>query len=90
MPARGGEQPLELIGIEEALEKMPENQRRAILLREWQGLSYREISEELDLSQAAVEMLIFRARRALAGALEQPEKQGKRGGALKAMAAAAQ
>ena len=90
VPNREGEQSLELIGIEGALESMPENQRRAILLREWQGLSYREISEELDLSQAAVEMLIFRARRALAGALEQPEKQGKRGGALKAMAAAAQ
>jgi RNA polymerase sigma factor (sigma-70 family) len=79
VPAREGDQPLELIGIEEALERMPENQRRAILLREWQGLSYREISDELGLSQAAVEMLIFRARRALAGALEQPEKQGKRG-----------
>jgi RNA polymerase sigma factor (sigma-70 family) len=63
---------LELIGLEEALERMPENQRRAILLREWQGLSYREISAELGLTQAAVEMLIFRARRTLASALEQP------------------
>jgi RNA polymerase sigma-70 factor (ECF subfamily) len=81
VPAREGEESLELIGIEEALERMPQNQRRAILLREWQGLSYREISEELGLSQAAVEMLIFRARRALAGALEQPEKQGKRAAA---------
>ena len=69
----------ELIGIEDALEGMPENQRRAILLREWQGLSYREIAEELQLSQSAVEMLIFRARRALANALEQPEaKTAKR------------
>src|SRR5439155_27040435 len=51
---------------------MPENQRRAILLREWQGLSYREIAAELDLSQAAVETLIFRARRSLAQGLEQP------------------
>ena len=83
VPSREGEQPLELLGIEEALERMPENQRRAILLREWQGLSYREISEELGLSQAAVEMLIFRARRSLAGALEQPEEQGKRGRALR-------
>jgi RNA polymerase sigma factor (sigma-70 family) len=78
VPARDGEEPLELIGIEEALERMPENQRRAILLREWQGLSYREICEELDLSQAAVEMLIFRARRTLAGALEQPQESKKR------------
>src|SRR4051794_7216860 len=73
VPAREGDAPLELFGIEEALEAMPENQRRAILLREWQGLSYREISEELQLSQNAVEMLIFRARRTLAGALEQPD-----------------
>lgn len=63
---------LELIGVEEALERMPENQRRAILLREWQGLSYKEIAAELDVTQTAVEMLIFRARRTLAGALEQP------------------
>jgi len=76
VPAReaDGDGSLELMGIEDALEAMPENQRRAILLREWQGLSYREISAELDLSQAAVEMLIFRARRSLAGALEQPDE----------------
>jgi RNA polymerase sigma factor (sigma-70 family) len=61
----------ELIGLQDVLEKMPENQRRAILLREWQGLTYREISAELGLSQAAVETLIFRARRALAQGLEQ-------------------
>ena len=63
----------ELIGIEDALASMPEQQRRAILLREWQGLSYREISEELEVSQSAVETLIFRARRSLAQGLEQPE-----------------
>ncbi|HET8527407.1 MAG TPA: sigma-70 family RNA polymerase sigma factor [Gaiellaceae bacterium] len=78
MPSRRDEGALELMGIEEALESMPENQRRAILLREWQGLSYREIGEQLQLSQAAVEMLIFRARRTLAGALEQPAEQKRR------------
>src|SRR2546428_13090983 len=61
----------ELIRLPDVLEEMPENQRRAILLREWQGLTYREISAELGLSQAAVETLIFRARRALAAGLEQ-------------------
>ena len=70
-PPRSGAD--ELIGLEAALEAMPENQRRAILLREWQGLSYREIGAELELSQAAVEMLIFRARRSLASALEPAE-----------------
>ena len=69
---------LELMGLDGALEKMPENQRRAILLREWQGLSYREIATELSLSQGAVEMLIFRARRTLASALQQPEPAQRR------------
>jgi RNA polymerase sigma factor (sigma-70 family) len=75
IPAQNRESAVELIGLEDALGRMPENQRRAILLREWQGLSYREISAELELSQAAVEMLIFRARRTLAGALEQPAEE---------------
>ena len=77
----------ELIGIEDALASMPEQQRRAILLREWQGLSYREISEELELSQAAVETLIFRARRSLAQGLEQPDliKKPKRKGLRRAL-----
>jgi RNA polymerase sigma factor (sigma-70 family) len=59
----------ELIGLQDALGQMPESQRRAILLREWQGLSYREIAAELDLSHAAVETLLFRARRSLARGL---------------------
>jgi RNA polymerase sigma factor (sigma-70 family) len=61
----------ELMRLHDALEGMPETQRRAILLREWRGLSYREIAEELGLSQAAVETLIFRARRALAAGLKE-------------------
>ena len=68
----------ELIGLQDVLEQMPENQRRAILLREWQGLSYHEIAEELELSQAAVETLIFRARRSLAHGLEQPADKKRR------------
>jgi RNA polymerase sigma factor (sigma-70 family) len=68
----------ELIRLQDVLEEMPENQRRAILLREWQGLTYREISAELGLSQAAIETLIFRARRALAQGLEQDADTWKR------------
>ena len=48
---------------------MPENLRRVILLREWQGLSYAEIAETTGHTHAAVETLIFRARRHLAKAL---------------------
>jgi RNA polymerase sigma factor (sigma-70 family) len=60
----------ELIQLQEALAAMPATQRKAILLREWQGLSYHEIAEEMALSQSAVETLIFRARRSLAEGLE--------------------
>jgi len=73
----------ELIGIEDALAAMPVQQRRAILLREWQGLSYKEIAEEMELSQAAVETLIFRARRSLAAGLTEPEGNAAKKSRLK-------
>ena len=57
-----------------ALGEIPDRQRRALLLREFQGLSYDEISQELGVSVAAVETLIFRARRSVAGQLEQTSK----------------
>ncbi|TML20679.1 MAG: sigma-70 family RNA polymerase sigma factor, partial [Actinobacteria bacterium] len=60
--------------LAEALKQLPERYRTIILLREWQGLSYREIATELDLSEAAVEMLVFRARRSLAEQLEQVDE----------------
>jgi len=48
------------------LRAIPERQRRALLLREWRGLSYEEIGSELGLSQSATETLLFRARRSVA------------------------
>src|SRR5947207_9010584 len=69
----------ELSGLTDALRELPEQQRRAILLREWQGLTYKEIADDLQLSQAAVETLIFRARRTLAQALEKLRATGDLG-----------
>ena len=54
-----------------ALGAIPERQRRALLLREFQGMSYEEIAGELGVSVAAVETLLFRARRSVAEQLEQ-------------------
>ena len=68
----------ELIGLPEALEGLPAQQRRALLLREWQGLSYKEIADELELSQSAVETLLFRARRSLAAGLGDDPALAKR------------
>jgi RNA polymerase sigma-70 factor, ECF subfamily len=57
--------------LSKALESIPERQRHALLLREFQGLSYEEIATELNVTVAAVETLIFRARRSVAEQLEQ-------------------
>jgi RNA polymerase sigma factor (sigma-70 family) len=54
-----------------ALGTIPERQRQALLLREFQGLSYEEIAAELGVSVAAVETLLFRARRSVADRLGQ-------------------
>ena len=53
-----------------ALLSLPANQRAALTLRECQELSYAEIAETLGLSRNAVEMLLFRARRAFREAYE--------------------
>ena len=55
-----------LVGVQQALARLPEMQRRALLLREWQGRSYVEIADELGATRPAVEALLFRARRGLA------------------------
>lgn len=68
----------ELVGLDEALADMPDLQRRALILREWRGCSYREIAQQLGLTGSAVETLIFRARRSLAQRLEHPTLPSKR------------
>jgi RNA polymerase sigma-70 factor, ECF subfamily len=53
-----------------ALGAIPKRQRQALVLREFQGLTYEEIADELGVSVAAVETLLFRARRSVALELE--------------------
>jgi RNA polymerase sigma-70 factor (ECF subfamily) len=73
----------ELIGLQEALAQLPEQQRDAVLLRDWRGLSYDEVAEQLGVSHAAVETLIFRGRRTLAELLgEEPRTTRRRLAAL--------
>lgn len=59
-----------LFGLEEALAAIPGRQRDAFVLRELRGLSNREIAGHIGVSVTAVEMLVFRARRNLARALD--------------------
>jgi RNA polymerase sigma factor (sigma-70 family) len=52
-------------GVLRALGRLPFNQRAALVMRELEGRPYSEIADTLDVSVAAVETLIFRARRSL-------------------------
>jgi RNA polymerase sigma factor (sigma-70 family) len=61
---------VELDELVRALQRIPPAQREALVMRELEGRSYREISELLGLSTAALETLLFRARRSLAEELE--------------------
>jgi RNA polymerase sigma-70 factor (ECF subfamily) len=60
----------QLLGrLQAALSGLPEVQRHAFVLREWQGLSYAEIAAQLETTETAVAALVFRARRSLMDAL---------------------
>jgi RNA polymerase sigma factor (sigma-70 family) len=56
--------------IREALGQLAQSQRTALVLRELEGRPYAEIAGVLDVSESAVETLLFRARRALREQLE--------------------
>ena len=48
-----------------ALERLPEQQRTSLLLRDYEGYSYKEIGEITDMTEAQVKISIYRARVAL-------------------------
>jgi RNA polymerase sigma factor (sigma-70 family) len=54
-----------------AMGELSETAQRIVVLREFEGLSYNEIGERMQLSSAAVESALFRARRKLEHEYEQ-------------------
>ena len=67
----------ELLGLADAVRDLPERQRRALVLRDLRGLSYDEIATEMEVSDSAVETLLFRARRTVATSLAAGEWRRK-------------
>jgi RNA polymerase sigma factor (sigma-70 family) len=65
-----GERP-QLEELRDAVGSLSPAHQQVLFLREVEGLSYVEIAGRMDLSHAAVETLLFRARRALRGQLEE-------------------
>jgi len=48
--------------LNQAVDKLPEIQRSVVLLRDYEGYSYQEIGEILNLSESQVKVYIYRAR----------------------------
>ena len=48
--------------LERAVQNLPEDQRSVVMLRDYEGYSYREIAEITDLSESQVKVYIYRAR----------------------------
>ncbi len=51
--------------IQAAIDQLPDEQKRAIVLREVQGLSYKEIAEAMDCAEGTVMSRLFYARKKL-------------------------
>jgi RNA polymerase sigma-70 factor (ECF subfamily) len=51
--------------LNKALSTLPEKQKSAILLRDYEGYSYEEIGEILELNASQVKVYIYRARKQL-------------------------
>jgi RNA polymerase sigma-70 factor (ECF subfamily) len=56
----------EVENIRRAIESLPSQQRLALILSRYEGLSYQEIAEVMQCSLASVESLLFRAKKNLA------------------------
>jgi RNA polymerase sigma-70 factor (ECF subfamily) len=48
--------------LERAIKNLPEDQRAVVMLRDYEGYSYREISEITGLNESQVKVYIYRAR----------------------------
>jgi len=58
--------------LNKALEKLPEIQRSVLLLRDYEGYSYQEISGICELTESQVKVYIYRARMAMQKYLVKP------------------
>ena len=55
--------------VQEALEKLPENLRMVLVLKEYADMNYKEIGKVLGISEGNVKVRVFRARERLANLL---------------------
>ena len=48
--------------LNEAVDKLPKDQKAVVLLRDYEGYSYKEIADITDLTESQVKVYIYRAR----------------------------
>jgi len=48
--------------LEKAIENLPEDQKSVVMLRDYEGYSYKDISDITNLSESQVKVYIYRAR----------------------------
>jgi RNA polymerase sigma factor (sigma-70 family) len=60
--------------LERALENLPKDHRAVVMLRDYEGYSYREIGEITGLSETQVKVYIYRARVYLKKYIGSPER----------------
>lgn len=65
--------------VRRAVDALPDEQRAVVMLREFEGLTFREIAEMLDLPLGTVESRAIRARERLRGALKRHLLQADEG-----------
>jgi len=59
--------------LHNAIQKLPEVQRSVILLRDYEGYSYKEIAKILEITEAQVKVYIYRGRVFLKSYIKSPE-----------------
>ena len=60
--------------LQQALTKLPDDQRSVIMLRDYEGYSYKEISEITGLSESQVKVYIYRGRLFLKSFIGNPHR----------------
>ena len=63
--------------VQEAIARLPERQRQALVLKQFQEMSYQEIADTMETSVSSVQMLLHRAMTALKGDLTLQKNLGR-------------
>ena len=60
--------------VREAIERLPDRELEALVLREFEGLRYREIAALLDIPMGTVMSRLYSARKNLVSVIEETEQ----------------